>query len=108
MTAKKNKNIITPSLSLDTSKKFYLAVAFRQGTEPSLAFVYTLFLRQDKHGAYPAQTYNETHTFNKIDDANMFYQTLSDVVRCNLQSGFGSMVVEMCEGAIRNFEQMTR
>ena len=104
----KNNNLPKPNLGIDTSAKFYLAVAKRWDDVALLTFVYTLYLKQDKNGAYPMQTHQSTSAFDNETHANIFYRTIKDIVQCNLQSAFGGMVADYCEGAIREFKQATR
>ena len=101
-------NANKPVLTLNMDEKFYLAVAKRDLDK--LAFVYTLAcLKKDKnsnlYNVFPTQ---EIHTFKSKTSANIYYETISQIVEFNENDKTKKSIFETNSEAIERFLENTR
>lgn len=69
--------IAMPVLSLSMTDKMYLALMYQEHNR--LAFIYTLFCRQDLSGGYCAVADQEVLVFKRSSDAKVYYETLQQI-----------------------------
>ena len=71
-----------PDLTLNMDAKIYLAVA-KQHTD-KLAFVYTLACHKSRGNMYSLQPTREIHTFKDKETADLYYETINQIVELNI------------------------
>ena len=101
-------NANKPVLTLNMDEKIYLAVAKRDLDK--LAFVYTLAcLKQNKnsnyYNAFPTQ---EIHTFKSETSANVYYETILQMVELNENDKTKNFFFETNAEAIKRFIENTK
>lgn len=101
-------NANKPVLTLNMDEKVYLAVAKRDLDK--LAFVYTLAcLKQNKnsnsYNVFPTQ---EIHTFKSKTSANVYYETIAQMVELNDNDKTKKIFFETNETLIASFLEKTK
>ncbi len=97
-----------PRLTIDIGAKFFLAVALRKSADHRLIFIYTLFLAPDKLGAYSMTPQTEVNTFDNPQDADIYFKTINDTIKCNYNNAAWSAIEMYLGHKIKDFNQMIR
>lgn len=97
-----------PVLTLNMDEKIYLAVAKRDLDK--LAFVYTLAcLKSDKNtNDFNAFATSEVHAFKSKTSANIYYETISQLVEINENDKTKRFLFDANEKLIESFMEKTK
>ena len=97
-----------PNLTLNMDDKIYLAVA-KQHTE-KLAFVYTLACVKSNKASnmYNMYATAEIHAFKNKDSAQLYYDTVNQIVNVNTNDESKNVFFEMNEKLIEQFLTKTK
>ena len=92
-----------PDLTLSMDDKIYLAVA-KQNTE-KLAFVYTLACLRSNGGANSFNLFptEEIHAFINKDSANLYYETIQQIIDFNINDKVRTQLFETNDEWIQRF-----
>jgi hypothetical protein len=101
-------NSYKPVLTLSMDEKIYLAVAKRDLDK--LAFVYTLAcLKSDKNAnTYDCFATQEIHTFKSKTSADVYYETVSQIVEINENDEEKKFLFDTNEKLIEKFIEKTK
>ncbi len=99
-------NANKPVLTLDMDEKFYLAVAKRDLDK--LAFVYTLACLKQKPNSYNLFPTQEIHTFKSKSSANIYYETIAQMVEFNENDKTKKLIFETNAEVIERFMEKTK
>ena len=97
-----------PNLTLNMDDKIYLAVAKKDADK--LAFVYTLAcLKANKmSNSYNLVPSREIHTFKNKESANLYYETIDEIVNVNANDETKQFLFSSNDKLIEKFMENTR
>lgn len=94
-----------PAFVLNMDTRFYLAVAKK--TVGKFVFVYTLACAGE-HAHYDAASATEIATFDNVDNAEIYYQTIKQAIEYNKKTPIYDALSEFNSGLLKNFNVATR
>ena len=100
------KTQIKPDLTLSMDDKIYLAVS--KNITDKLSFVYTLACLKQTGNTYDGIATREAHAFKDKDAANIYHDTIEQIVGINASDPTQEQMFALNEGLIQRFNENVR
>lgn len=106
ITLNRPERTAAPRLVLNNTDRFYLAVVRKRSDR--LTFVYTLACLNNGGNQYRMVPETEIATFDKPADADIYYNTVKELMNFQHSSDGGQMIADSMTAEIKLFNQRVR